>query len=216
MHSNWYTPRESDTYGSYIRKVPRDQYYGQVTHPYPGGFLFLRFDDGGFNIADNALKKQQSICRHTGGYLMGMARKDRIFIYESAPSKQMNWNFSKVQQFRDVSTTENAMAVFWFTSRDAAESFFGNTHKNPFREPCFPTANGYEAFYVPLCNPPTKTLNTFLFIEFLNAHKYDAEMFESQRDTDQIWKLGMIQALRQKYCLTGEMNVYSLSIDVAM
>jgi hypothetical protein len=62
---------------------------------------------------------------------------------------------SRNQPYKDVVMTENALAVFWFTKKEAAEGFFENCHHNRFREPCFPTPNGFEAFYVPLLQPPT-------------------------------------------------------------
>lgn len=244
------------------RKYP---WYDHETHPYPGGFLIMRFDDSGCDVCTIALKTQQSICRHAGGYLLGIARKDRIFVYESAPSKQKNWTIARKQPYKDCLLTEDALAVFWFTKKDAAAAFFENGHRNRFREPCFPTPNGYEAFYVPLLVPPTKPLNTFFCVELLDAKKYSQEdltqfegevrndmlrvypdclpmvvsslagrevfkpgtlispyskfyisRFEAQRQVDQIWNLGMIQALRHKWRLTGPMNVFSFSIDIAV
>ena len=53
-------------------------FYLFQSHPYPGGFLFIRFDDSGYSIMNNALKIQDSVCRHTGGYLMGIARSDKV------------------------------------------------------------------------------------------------------------------------------------------
>lgn len=80
----------------------------------------------------------------------------QIYIFEHAQSnKQQNWFVSRNQPYDDVLMTENAVAAFWFTKKEAAENFFENCHHNRFREPCFPTPRGYEAFYVPLQSTPT-------------------------------------------------------------
>ncbi|WAR13623.1 hypothetical protein MAR_027803, partial [Mya arenaria] len=113
------------------RKYP---WYDHETYTQPGGFLFIRFDDSGYDIMNNALK---------------------IFVYEmSQPNKQQNWNLSRRQTHPDAKMTENAVATFWFNRKEGAEGFFENGHRNQLREPCFPTPNGYEAFYVPLLSPP--------------------------------------------------------------
>ncbi|KAH3768875.1 hypothetical protein DPMN_170091 [Dreissena polymorpha] len=267
MHSNWF--RESDTYGSYINKGPREQHVGSTTLPYPGGFMFIRFDDAGYDMMNNALKMQQSICRHAGGYLIGIARKEKIYVYEIAQqNKQQNWSLARNQPHRQARATENAVAAFWFTKREAAESYFENGYRNRLREPCFPTPNGYEAYYVPLLSaPPMRPANTFLFIEFLmhpSKHaeyqerltQFEAEMrddmqrlvpecrpmvvssqtgrvifkpglfvspysklfisrFESQRDVDEILRIGMIEGLRRKWNLPSEMNVFSMTVEDA-
>ena len=80
----------------------------------------------------------------------------QIYVFELGnTTKQQNWTVSRNQPYDDVITTENAVAAFWFTKKEAAENFFENCHHNRFREPCFPTPNGYEAYYVPLQSPPT-------------------------------------------------------------
>ncbi|XP_060595849.1 uncharacterized protein LOC132749926 [Ruditapes philippinarum] len=150
-------------------------WFDHKTHHNPGGFLIIRFDDSGCDVATVALKSQQSICRHAGGYLMGIARCGRIFVYENAPSKVQNWSISRKQPYDDCLMTDHSLAVLWFTKREAAEYFFENGHHNRWREPCFPTPNGHEAFYVPLSEPPTRQLNSFFVFELLDARMYKAE-----------------------------------------
>lgn len=162
--------------------------YDHTTHPYPGGLVFIRYHDSGFPVVRDSITRMLSICRHSGGYLMGSARKESILVFETVPSKQQNWRVARQQPYKDKLTTENAITVFWFSKQKAAEEFFDNTHKNPFREPCYPTADGYEAFYVPLQTaPPMKSLNSFLFLEFLDSRQYRAEdltQFEAEARQD--------------------------------
>ena len=79
----------------------------------------------------------------------------KLCVYETAASKELSWVPSRDQVSPDFMRTEDALAVFWFTCRDAAEHFFACRHENRFKEPQFPEPDGHESFYCPLIIAPS-------------------------------------------------------------
>lgn len=237
-------------------------WYDHGNLPDPGGLGIMRFRDSAYDLVKIGLQQLDSIRRNTGGYLVGCARKQKICVYECAPSRQLCWIPSRKQESKDYMAIDDAIAVFWFTSGDAFQHYFECSHNNRFKEPGFPDQNGYESFYLPLMVAPTaRPMNTFLFIEFPCARQYELEnftqfeaelrqemlrsipgclpmavslittgnryykpgtmispnskvyvcRFESQRDVDKIMKSGMIQSVREKCNLRGQINVASFT-----
>ena len=46
----------------------------------PGGLGFIRFHDSDFEVVSLGLKRNQSILKSSGGYVMGVARKNAVSI----------------------------------------------------------------------------------------------------------------------------------------
>lgn len=60
----------------------------------------MRFDDSGYDAVNVAIKGQQSICRNAGGYLMGIARKQRVRCF--VPRQSVDFGDALVNYFHTV------------------------------------------------------------------------------------------------------------------
>ena len=107
----------------------------------------------------------------------------------------MNWFQSRWQPYKELMMTENAVAVFWFIRREAASEFMDSSHNNRFREPCFPTPSGYEAFYVPLLITPPISRNILSVVDKILDQSKLKEIVDNNLNVSQKlkFKLGRVE-----------------------
>lgn len=165
----------------YARKEENDQ--NQRT---PGGLMFIRFHDQGYNNVNLSLRELQTLIKSYGGYVLGIARKGNIVVMEGEQGWYPNPKHEQHPQMRvQHRMTDNAVATFWFPNREKAFLFLGTSYKNRFMDKNnFPTQHSYEAHFIPLLAAPyLRSQDTILMLELMDASKLrDQDLMQFEAD----------------------------------